>query len=86
MPEPSPLHPFRGYSPFRALALRLREQFHAEDEARAAALEASLARRDAARAAHPTALASRAAVAGATPAPAPTPRRAVKKRPRRLVH
>ncbi len=82
MPEPSSLHPFRGYSPFRALALRLREQFQAEDAARAAALEAALARRDAARASHSTALAPRAAVAG-TAAPATRSRR---KQARHTVH
>jgi hypothetical protein len=79
MPEPSPCHPLRGYSPFRALALRLREQFQAEDAERAAALQAALARREAARItggplAGPTGMT--AAVRGTAP----------RKRPRRRVH
>jgi hypothetical protein len=82
MPERSPYHPLRGYSPFRALALRLREQFRAEDEARAAALEAALAERDAAHAPRRADVAPRTAVAGAV-APAPPANR---RRARRLVH
>jgi hypothetical protein len=79
MPEPSPCHPLRGYSPFRALALRLREQFQAEDAERAAALQAALARRAAARitggslAGPPLMAAARTATAS-------------RKRSRRLVH
>lgn len=81
MPEPSPFHPLRGYSPFRALAQQLRAQFRAEDEARAAALQAFLAERDAARAPRAGALARRAAVAGTARTPSPS-----RKRARRLVH
>jgi len=77
MPEPSPLHPLARYSPFRALALRLREQFQAEDAARAA----ELARQEGAGAPRAGALARRSNVAGAA-SPAP----AAKKRSRRLVH
>lgn len=83
MPEPSRYHPLRGYSPFRALAQRLRAQFQAEDAARAVALEADIARRAAARARYEGALAPRSAAVGA---PAASAARTPKTRSRRLVH